>query len=385
MKILKGSAAPIKAWIDYVTLEPEAENQLLKLASLPFIYHHIAVMPDVHAGKGSTVGTVLATEGSIIPAAVGVDIGCGMMAVKLPFKIDQLNKMPTLRDAIESNVPVGFNYHAEPVNYLNSIEHLMREDVDKKVWLQLGTLGGGNHFIEISKDQHNDVWALVHSGSRGIGNKLAEKHIAQAKTLMKENFIRLPDPDLAYLAQGSKEFDAYIKDLLWAQDFAKYNRLTIMYLVLKAVSFHVYHEYRDLLKASSLIINCHHNYSQIEHHFGKAIWVTRKGAVSARNGEYGIIPGSMGDKSYIVRGKGNPESFCSCSHGAGRTMSRSRAKRIFSLKDLQKQTEGIECRKDRGVIDEIPAAYKNIDDVMKSQEDLVEAVFTLNQVICVKG
>jgi tRNA-splicing ligase RtcB len=384
MKILNATK-PIKAWIDFVELEPEAKEQLVKLASLPFIYKHVAVMPDAHAGRGSTVGTVIATQGKIIPAAVGVDIGCGMMAVKLPFKIDRITNLPRLRSAIERSVPVGFKYHDEPVKFHTNLQLLYRSDIDKKAWLQLGTLGGGNHFIEVCQDQHNDAWVMVHSGSRGIGNQLASKHIERAKGLMKENFISLPDSDLAYLAQGTKEFDDYIKDLLWAQEYARYNREIIMDLVLKVISYHVFHEHKYLLNASSLVINCHHNYSRKEKHFGKEVWVTRKGAVSAQKDEYGIIPGSMGNKSFIVKGKGNIESFCSCSHGAGRRMSRTEAKKRFSASDLKKQTEGIECRKDKNIVDEIPAAYKNIDDVMKSQADLVEVVYILKQVVCVKG
>jgi len=385
MKIIETPQHTIKAWTDYVGIEAEAEKQLIQLASLPFIYKHIAVMPDVHAGKGSTVGTVIATEGNIIPAAVGVDIGCGMMAVKLPFKVEQLKNLHQLRSSIERSVPVGFDYHDEPIPYLNHIKKLYRPDVDQRAWQQFGSLGGGNHFIEVCKDQNLDAWVVIHSGSRGIGNKLATKHIEKAKGLMKESFISLPDPDLAYLAQGTKEFDAYINDLLWAQDYAFYNRQAMMDLVLKALSYHLYKEERNLLRDAGLVINSHHNYSRKETHFGRDIWLTRKGAVSAQKGEFGIIPGSMGAKSFIVKGKGNPESFCSCSHGAGRKMSRTQAKKRFTTEDLKEQTAGIECRKDKEVVDEIPAAYKNIEDVMRSQEDLVEIVYTLNQLICVKG
>lgn len=385
MKIIKTKHVPIKAWTDYVDIDEKAQEQIQNLASLPFIYKHIAVMPDVHPGKGSTVGTVIATEGHIIPAAVGVDIGCGMMAVKLPYHSDQLLDLPRLRHSIERSVPVGFNAHHKPLKYLDQIPHLQRNDVDEKTWLQFGTLGGGNHFIEISKDEQGTAWAVVHSGSRGIGNHMATHHIQIAKELINKNSITLPDPDLAYFEEGTNEFKAYIKDLLWAQDYAYYNRQAMMDLILKDIAFHVGNKKIDLLSECSIVINCHHNYSRIENHFGKDIWVTRKGAVSARKGEYGIIPGSMGTKTYIVKGKGNEESFFSCSHGAGRIMSRNKAKKLYSVADLKAQTQGIECRKDKNVVDEIPSAYKNIDDVIRSQEDLIEIECTLNQLICIKG
>lgn len=384
MKIIDTEPVLIKAWVDFVDIDEEAKKQIKNLASLPFIFKHLAIMPDVHAGKGATVGTVIPTIGKIIPAAIGVDIGCGMMAVKLPFKTQELVDLSKLRHSIERSIPVGQEYHKKSIEYLETI-NLKRTDLDKKAWLQFGTLGGGNHFIEISKDQNNDTWVIVHTGSRGVGHYLATKHINIAKQFMQIKGISLPDPDLAYFDEGTQEFEDYIKDLNWAQDYASYNRQAIMDLILKDISFHMYHEKKDLLKQSQLVINCHHNYSRIENHFGKDVWISRKGAVSARKGEYGIIPGSMGDKSFIVRGKGNTDSFFSCSHGAGRKMSRSQAKKIYNVNDLKDQTEGIECRKDQGVVDEIPAAYKNIDDVMRSQEDLVEVVYTLNQLICVKG
>jgi tRNA-splicing ligase RtcB len=385
MKIIETASHPIKAWTDYVKIEAEAEEQLKKLASLPFIFKYIAVMPDVHLGKGATVGTVIATEKHLIPAAVGVDIGCGMMAVKLPFKIDKLHHLHMLRQSIERSIPVGNNSHKKPLDYLKKVKHLFRKDVDEKTWLQFGTLGGGNHFIEVSKDQNNDVWAIVHSGSRGIGHFLATKHIQEAKHSLGEKIHSLPDPDLAYFEQGTKEFENYVKDLIWAQQYASLNRQAMMELILKNISFHVFNEKKDFLDTASYVINCHHNYSQIEEHFGKKVWITRKGAVSAKQGELGIIPGSMGEKTYIVKGKGNPESFFSCSHGAGRIMSRTRAKKNFTVEDLKNQTLGIECRKDIGVLDEIPSAYKNINDVMRSQSDRVEIIFTLNQLICIKG
>ena len=384
MKVVNTQNGTIKSWTDFVEVDEIAKEQLKNLAALPFIYKHLAVMPDVHPGRGATVGTVIPTVGHIIPSAIGVDIGCGMMAVKLPFSIELIKDLPTLRHSIERSIPVGNDYHKQPIPYLETTD-LLRPDVDKKAWLQFGTLGGGNHFIEVCKDQNNGAWVVVHTGSRGVGHYLATKHINIAKRLMKEKNILLPDPDLAYFEEGTKEFDDYIKDLNWAQNYASQNRHAIMELILKDMAFHLYKEKKDLLNDAEIIINCHHNYSNIENHFGKDIWVSRKGAVSAKAGEYGIIPGSMAAKTYIVRGKGNEDSFCSCSHGAGRKISRAKAKELFNVEDLKKQTEGIECRKDQGVVDEIPAAYKDIDAVMKSQEDLVEIEFTLHQIICVKG
>ena len=384
MKVVNTQNGTIKSWTDFVEVDEIAKEQLKNLAALPFIYKHLAVMPDVHPGRGATVGTVIPTVGHIIPSAIGVDIGCGMMAVKLPFSIELIKDLPTLRHSIERSIPVGNDYHKQPIPYLETTD-LLRPDVDKKAWLQFGTLGGGNHFIEVCKDQNNGAWVVVHTGSRGVGHYLATKHINIAKRLMKEKNILLPDPDLAYFEEGTKEFDDYIKDLNWAQNYASQNRHAIMELILKDMAFHLYKEKKDLLNDAEIIINCHHNYSNIENHFGKDIWVSRKGAVSAKAGEYGIIPGSMAAKTYIVRGKGNEDSFCSCSHGAGRKISRAKAKELFNVEDLKKQTEGIECRKDQGVVDEIPAAYKDIDAVMKSQEDLVEIEFTLNQIICIKG
>lgn len=388
MRIIN-AVKPIKAWVDFVDLEKEAEEQLRNLASLPFIYKHVAVMPDAHAGKGSTVGTVIATQGAIIPAAVGVDIGCGMCAVQLPITRDDITNLDILRHSIERSVPVGFHGHKDLNEDYQAIHHMLvlsaTQEVSKKTLLQCGTLGGGNHFIELCTDENNHVWIVLHSGSRNIGKTLAEVHIDKAKNLMKEYFISLPDPDLAYLAQGTVEFDAYLKDLLWAQNYAKYSRAIMMNLVIKEVGQHLYKDKQYFLNKKVLEINCHHNFSQMENHFGKNIWVTRKGAVSAREGQYGIIPGSMGTKSYIVKGKGNLDSFCSCSHGAGRAMSRTKARALFAQEDLITQTQGVECRKDKDVIDEIPSAYKDIDAVMKSQDDLVEIVHTLKQFICVKG
>lgn len=376
-----------------IDLENEAKRQVDNISQLPFIYSHVAVMPDAHAGKGSTIGTVIATEGAIIPAAVGVDIGCGMCAVRLPFKIDAFgDSLSRLRSAIEAVIPVGFNQHTKVTErIITSFQKIydkptdLREKLADKAMHQLGTLGGGNHFIEICKDREDNAWVMLHSGSRNLGNRLAEYHINKAKGLMKSYFISLPDPDLAYLTQAQPEFAEYIADLLFAQNYARANRNEMMLRILEVISHHIYKENKCEQFMTSFRVDCHHNYSEIENHFGRDVWITRKGAVSAKKGEYGIIPGSMGAKSYIVKGKGNIESFCSCSHGAGRRMSRTKAKEMFSVSDLINQTAGIECRKDKAVIDEIPAAYKDIDEVMQRQQDLVEIVYELKQLICVKG
>ena len=391
-KELKDTPKPVKIWTNEV--EERAEKQLKNIASLPFIHSHVAAMADVHAGKGSTIGTVIATDGVVLPAAVGVDIGCGMCAVRFPFKIDQIGDVKALRHSLERSIPVGrdgnrnitdrageaFNKLGLPPSIPNS------NKLHKKAAHQFGSLGGGNHFIEICTDNTDYVWAVLHSGSRNIGKELAEKHIDNAKGLMRESLDKLPDPDLAYLIEGTPEFQKYIGDMLWSQDYAKANRNEMMLRIIKDISHHIYKDARLLENLDQLFrVDCHHNYCQREHHFGKEIWLTRKGAVSAREGEYGIIPGSMGAKSFIVKGKGNPESFNSCSHGAGRKMSRTQARQQFNNDDLVRETKGVECRKDNGVLDEIPSAYKDIDEVMENQKDLVEAVFTLRQLICIKG
>lgn len=390
-KVLAGTRVPVKIWTDEV--EPAAEQQLRNIADLPFIHKHIAVMPDVHLGKGATVGSVIATKDAIIPAAVGVDIGCGMCAVKLPFPISMIkgnDKMPRiLRDKIEAVIPVGANSNGKVSSsagkmYKDLGEYradLKRDNVSSK---QIGTLGGGNHFIEICEDTEGGAWVMLHSGSRNIGNQLARYHIEKAKGLMKQYFISLPDPDLAYFTQKTPEFDEYVHDLLWAQKYAKANRLEMMQRVLKIMvdTFDLNISPAQMMKT---MIDCHHNYTEMEHHFGANVWVTRKGAVKATQGTLGIIPGSMGTKSYIVEGKGNAMSFCSCSHGAGRRFSRSEARRRYTQEDLEEQTAGVECRKDSGVIDEIPSAYKDIDEVMENQKDLVGVKYQLKQILCVKG
>lgn len=386
MRVNAEGKHPIKIWAS--VLEPQAEQQLLNIARLPFIHKHVAVMPDAHLGRGSTVGAVIATKGAIIPAAVGVDIGCGMCAMALPMKVDDIPRLSELRHEIERSVPTGRHSNKEPCKraldfFAEGLPTIGTFELLKRALVQLGSLGGGNHFIELCGDEKGDAWIVLHSGSRNIGKTLADIHIGKAKGLMKDYFIELPDPDLAYLAQETSEFEAYLKDLLWAQRYAAENRREMMGRVLKAVLEHV--GGMERVPFSVDMVDCHHNYTAQEHHYGANVWVTRKGAVSARAGQLGIIPGSMGTKSYIVRGKGNPESFDSCAHGAGRAMSRTEARRRFTVEDLAAQTEGVECRKDKDVLDELPAAYKDIDQVMLDQADLVEVVHTLKQVLCVKG
>jgi tRNA-splicing ligase RtcB len=358
-------------------------------------------MPDVHAGIGATVGSVIPTRAAIIPAAVGVDIGCGMNAVRLSIKADDLpDSLHRIRSAIESAVPVGFAQHeaskvrgSQHARKARALEQRLDRIAEKhpglakmqkrfsETWIcQLGTLGGGNHFIELCLDEARHVWVMLHSGSRGIGNVLGRYFIAAARKDMERHQLRLPDRDLAYFSEGSTLFDDYVEAVEWAQDYAAANRRQMMAIILAALAPHL-----PPFETSSEAINCHHNYVAREEHFGERVFVTRKGAISARTGELGIIPGSMGAKSYIVRGLGNPQSFHSCSHGAGRRMSRTEAKRRFNRFDLEEQTKGVECRKDGGVIDEIPGAYKDIDQVMANQTDLVETVHTLKQVLCVKG
>jgi tRNA-splicing ligase RtcB len=385
-------ARPIKVWTDDV--EASALTQLKNLARLPFINANgVACMPDVHAGIGSTVGTVIATEKAVIPAAVGVDIGCGMNAVRLSLKASDLpDNLKPLRDEIERRVPLGVGGAHDDSTDIGSVtpellrtvvEPLYKGDYDKfhaKAASQIGSLGSGNHFIEVCIDESQDVWIMLHSGSRGIGNMIGTHYIAKAKRQMEQFFITLPDDNLAYFPEDTDDFDAYMYAVGWAQNYALENRRRMMIQVIEAM--------RGMMPAFTITqeaINCHHNYVEKEHHFGRNMWVTRKGAIRAREGDLGIIPGSMGQRSYIVRGKGDVSSYCSCSHGAGRVMSRAEAKRRFSLTDLIAQTEGVECRKDEGVIDEIPASYKDIDQVMANQTDLVEVVHTLKQVLCVKG
>ncbi|BFM13291.1 RtcB family protein [Simiduia litorea] len=394
---------PVKAWTRGVTFDPNARQQVENLASMPFIHKWIAVMPDVHLGKGATIGSVIPTLGAVIPAAVGVDLGCGMMAVKTSLTAAQLpDSLNNLRLEIERRVPHGRNPQGRGKRDAGAW-HNLPEDVqqawrplndgfdrlcEKHPFLaktnninHLGTLGTGNHFIEICLDEADAVWVMLHSGSRGVGNRIGTHFIEQAKKDMTRWFINLPDKDLAYLPEGSETFNDYVTAVAWAQDFARVNREVMMARTLQAL--------REIIAApfvaSMAAVNCHHNYISREQHYGENVWVTRKGAVRARLGEMGIIPGSMGARSFIVRGLGNAESFCSCSHGAGRVMSRTEAKRRVSLDEHLQATAGVECRRDESVIDETPSAYKPIEQVMAAQADLVEIVHTLKQVVCVKG
>ena len=415
MQFLGKEAVPIHGWTDGVPVEEKALQQLRNVASLPFIHKHVAVMPDVHWGMGATVGSVIPTVGAIIPAAVGVDIGCGMMAVRTGIRADDLpDNLHAIRSDIEAAVPHGRTDNGGPndrgawgdesANPLGMMKiaykggphpHSLHErlfaiikkhtDLGKaanRAVNHLGTLGTGNHFIEICLDESGAVWVMLHSGSRGIGNKIGTYFIERAKQEMRRWFINLPDADLAYIPEGSELFDDYVEALHWAQEFAQANREVMMRNVLGVLERHFPGKVGH---PEEIAVNCHHNYVAKENHFGRNVWLTRKGAVRARKGDLGIIPGSMGARSYIVRGKGCDQSFHSCSHGAGRVMSRGEAIKKISLEDHAKATAGVECRKDEGVLDESPAAYKPIDKVMEAQRDLVEIVHELRQVVCVKG
>ena len=383
---------PVKVYTG--EMEPAARAQLVNISRLPIVHHHVAAMPDVHLGIGATVGSVIPTKRAIIPAAVGVDIGCGMMAARLSLTANELDEQSLKKTfgQISRDVPVGFDQHRDARDaakrFRKSLTRVMEKlpGIGKRVgknshWAQqLGTLGGGNHFIEVCLDESSRVWVMLHSGSRGIGNAIGSYFIELAKKDAMKNNVHLPDADLAYFPEGAKHFHDYVEAVGWAQDYARANRAETMELVLDGMRRHL-----PSFEVTDEAVNCHHNYVEHEEHFGERVWLTRKGAIRAREGELGIIPGSMGARSYIVRGKGSAESFHSCAHGAGRLMSRNAAQKKFSLQDLQAQTEGVICRKDKGVIDEIPGAYKNIDEVMANQSDLVEVVHTLKQVICVKG
>jgi len=403
-EVMQDGGVPIKSWTVGVPFEAEAKEQLKNISRMPFVHQWVAAMPDVHLGKGATIGSVVPTLGAVIPAAVGVDIGCGMMAVRTSLKASQLpDNLAGVRNAIERAVPHGrtsgrrgksrdkgawanlpndvmaawaplaaqFDVLAEKHKVLkntNNINHL-------------GTLGTGNHFIEMCLDEHDSVWLMLHSGSRGVGNRIGTHFIEMAKRDMERWHIHLPDSDLAYLPEGTDHFDEYVEAVEWAQNFARVNREVMMVRVIQAVKESLGMEFEARMEA----VNCHHNYISREHHYGKNVLVTRKGVVRARAGELGIIPGSMGARSFIVRGLGNEESFCSCSHGAGRVMSRTKAKKLVSLEEHRQATADVECRKDEGVIDETPSAYKPIEKVMEAQKDLVEVMYTLKQVVCVKG
>jgi tRNA-splicing ligase RtcB len=386
---LQGKKVPIHLWTPVHEVESSALDQLKNIAALPWVFHHVAVMPDVHFGKGATVGSVIAMKDAVSPAAVGVDIGCGMGAIKTSLMdYDLPTNLKPLRLDLEARIPVGFNEHAEQRKgpRKSTVDGLFRnfkdlhrgvQELEGKARKQLGTLGGGNHFIELCIDTNHCVWMVLHSGSRNIGKTLAEIHMKIARDLIHNQ--ELPDRDLAVFLARTPEMEAYLRDLYWAQEYAFANRRA-MFDIYKDIM----EEHFSKVKFEKPIL-CHHNYVSEETYFGEDLVVTRKGAIRAGAGEYGIIPGSMGTKSYIVRGLGNEESFCSASHGAGRRMSRGKAKREFTLDDMIKQTEGVECRKDEAVLDEIPGAYKDIDQVMANQSDLVEIVAELKQVLCVKG
>jgi tRNA-splicing ligase RtcB len=390
-EIREGRVA-VKVYTD--AIEPAARAQLVNLSQLPIVHFHVAAMPDVHLGIGATVGSVIPTKRAIIPAAVGVDIGCGMMAARLSLAEKDLDERSLRKvfDRISRDVPVGFGQHDDTVANVRPFQKGLARilerhpGVQKRIgkhsdWrLQLGTLGGGNHFIEVCLDECGGVWVMLHSGSRGIGNAIGSYFIELAKQDALRNNVHLPDADLAYFPEGARHFDDYVEAVGWAQDYARANREEMMDLVLQAMRRHL-----PSFEVTREAVNCHHNYVERETHFGEKVWLTRKGAIRAREGELGIIPGSMGARSYIVRGRGSPESFHSCAHGAGRLMSRNAAQKKFSVEDLESQTRGVICRKDKGVIDEIPGAYKPIDEVMANQADLVEVVHTLKQVLCIKG
>jgi tRNA-splicing ligase RtcB len=394
-EIIEQGAVPVKIFTD--DIDDGARQQLVNLSKLPIIHHHVAAMPDVHVGIGATVGTVIATDRAVIPAAVGVDLGCGMIAARTSLSANQLDEKSLRRvfDQITRDVPVGRDQHKAGRELKHAVAPFGGElrrilgthpQIEKRFkrtqnWAQqMGTLGGGNHFIEVCIDESGGVWVMLHSGSRGIGNAIGSYFIELARRDMERSVANLPDRDLAYLTEGSEHFDDYVAAVDWAQRYARANRQAMMDVVLEALRRHL-----PPFKVMQEAVNCHHNYVERERHFGKDVWLTRKGAISARKGELGIIPGSMGAKSYIVRGRGSEESFHSCAHGAGRRMSRSAAQKRFTAADVVEQTAGVICRKDKSVVDEIPGAYKPIDEVMENQSDLVEIVHTLKQVLCVKG
>lgn len=398
---------PIKMWTRGVPIEDKAIEQLKNVASLPFIFSHVAAMPDVHWGAGATVGSVIATQGAVVPSCIGSDIGCGVAATRLTgITMQDLPgglELVALRHEIEDRIPTGFKAH--PFHRIAQQEDIMdyyevnvdpildfieaahpnffpkrKNEIGDYITTQFGTLGGGNHFIEICYDQDHNVWLLLHSGSRRIGKELSDYFIALAKADMEKYFITLPDDDLAYFPSTTQHYEDYMLVLDWAQGYARQNRERMLDVLIEMMQ-----EWYGEDISEDLRINCHHNYAAIEHHFKKNVLITRKGATRARDGEWGIIPGSMGDNSYIVQGKGNPQSFHSCSHGAGRAMGRREAKRTFTVQDHIEATAGVECRKDGGVLDETPRAYKEIEDVMAAQTDLVSIEYELAQVVCVKG
>jgi len=385
----------IFAFLPKEDIEEAALTQIMNTASMPFLFHHVAVMPDTHYGKGSTVGTVLPTRGAVIPAAVGVDIGCGMIAVETAISPRNVeDKLHDIRLGIERRIPMSagkFNRKitdsaARRISELEVMPGVETAEALSKNWReQLGTLGGGNHFIELCIDTENRVWATLHSGSRGVGNKIGNHYIKIAQEIAQKNFVQLPDRDLAYLVEGSQEFDAYIRDMRWAQHFALLNREEMLDRFMMELSQAVLGDHTRGADLEKERINCHHNFTQIEHHMGADVWITRKGAIKATEADYCMIPGSMGTRSYIVKGRGNIPSFCSAPHGAGRKFSRAAARKQFTMADFDKAMVGIEHRRTDILLDEIPGAYKNIDEVMENAKDLVEVVTTLRQVLNVKG
>lgn len=394
-QVINSGRVPVKIWTDEV--DEASKLQLSNIASLPCVHHHVAAMPDVHLGIGATIGSVIATQQAIIPAAVGVDIGCGMVAARLSLSANQLDeqRLKKVFEQISRDVPVGRAQHADERVLVEAVRpfepglkallgrhpQLLKRLGKFSRWAnQLGTLGGGNHFIEVCLDEAEQVWVMLHSGSRGIGNAIATYFIELARKDMERHQLQLPDRDLAYFSEGSAHFADYVAAVHWAQEYASANRQAMLELVLAGLRRHL-----PPFSVTTEAVNCHHNYVAREHHFGAEVWVTRKGAIRAGKGELGIVPGSMGARSYIVRGKGNAESFCSSAHGAGRRMSRTAAAKRFTAADLARQTAGVICRKDQGVVDEIPAAYKDIDEVMANQRELAEILHTLKQVVCVKG
>lgn len=392
---LNDARVSVHIWTDDV--DTESKQQLTNVANLPCVFQHIAAMPDVHLGAGATVGSVIATHKAIIPAAVGVDLGCGMVACRLSLTANEVDEAALQRifAQITQDIPVGMqSYRDQPAFEAQALAFepglqalLQRHPALRKTmcgtrqWVsQLGTLGGGNHFIEVCLDEQQHVWLMLHSGSRGIGKVLASYFIELAKRDMERWLIQLPDRELAYIPEGCAYFEDYVQAVKWAQDYAMENRRCMLARSIAALRLHL-----PAFDVTSEVVNCHHNYVEKEHHFGTNVWVTRKGAIRARTGELGLIPGSMGARSYVVRGLGNPMSFQSSAHGAGRRMSRGQAQKTFSVADLSAQTQGVVCRKDAGVVDEIPGAYKDIDVVMNHQRDLTETLHTLKQILCVKG
>ena len=392
---IREGRVPVKVYTE--DIEERARAQLVNISQLPIVHHHVAAMPDVHHGIGATVGSVIPTLRAIIPAAVGVDIGCGMIAARLSLTANEIDEasLKNVFAGISRDVPVGFEQHDERDARSDAAKPFKRglrailekhPGIEKRVgkrssWVrQIGTLGGGNHFIEVCLDESQRVWVMLHSGSRGMGNAIGTYFIELARRDAERHQQQLPDRDLAYFPEGAQHFDDYVHAVGWAQDYARANRAEMMDLVLEALRRHL-----PAFHVTTEAVNCHHNYVERETHYGESVWVTRKGAIRARAGDLGIIPGSMGTRSYIVRGKGSAEAFQSCAHGAGRRMSRTQAKKQFSVADLAAQTAGVVCRKDTGVLDEIPGAYKDIDAVMSNQSDLVEVLHTLKQILCVKG